>query len=103
MTSIGEYAFWDCKSLASVTIGNGVTSIDEWAFYYCSGLTSVTIPDSVTSIGDYAFSYCSGLKSITYIGTIADWKNIAKGGSWNYGVPTDCVIHCTDGDIKISD
>ena len=103
VTSIGESAFYGCRGLTSVTIGNGVTSIGESAFSYCSGLTSVTIGNSVTSIGKSAFSGCSGLKSIIYIGTIEDWKNIAKGGSWNYGVPTDCVIHCTDGDIKISD
>ena len=35
-----------------------VTSIGDYAFYECSGLTSVTIPNSVTSIGDYAFSDC---------------------------------------------
>ena len=32
-----------------------VTSIGEWAFYSCDALTSITIPNSVTSIGDYAF------------------------------------------------
>jgi hypothetical protein len=48
-----------------MTIGNGVTSIGDWAFYECSGLKSVTIPDSVTSIGEGAFAYCSGLTSVT--------------------------------------
>ena len=71
------------------------------AFYGCSGLTSVTIPDSVTSIGGSAFDGCSGLTSITYKGTIADWKNIAKGYNWEFNLPTTCVIHCTDGDIKL--
>lgn len=77
--------------------------IGERAFYNCSGLTSVTIGSSVTYIGEYAFGDCSGLKNITYTGTIANWKNIAKGGWWKDNVPTACLIHCTDGDIKISD
>lgn len=35
-----------------------VTSIGDYAFYGCSGLTSVTIPESVTSIGAYTFCLC---------------------------------------------
>jgi hypothetical protein len=65
VTSIGEYAFYDCRSLTSVTIPEGVTSIGEWAFRYCEGLTSITIPEGVTSIGVGAFSGCAGLTSIT--------------------------------------
>ena len=55
VTSIGEYAFYDCTSLTSVTIPDSVTSIGGSAFSGCTSLTSVTIPDSVTSIGSYAF------------------------------------------------
>ena len=65
VTSIGEEAFSDCKSLTSVTIPDSVTSIGLSAFYYCTSLTSVTIPDSVTSIGEKAFSGCKSLTSIT--------------------------------------
>ena len=100
--TIPAYTFEGCSGLTSVTIGNSVTSISEGAFSGCIGLTSVTIPNSVTSIGEWAFAYCSGLKNITYTGTIADWKNIAKGTDWNDNVSTDCIIHCTDGDIKLS-
>ena len=76
VTSIGNYAFYGCYGLTSVTIGNSVTSIGNNAFSGCSGLTSVTIPNSVTSIGDEAFANCLGLKSITLgnsVMSIGNW------------------------------
>ena len=65
VTSIGRYTFKSCTGLRSITIGNSVKSIDFNAFNGCTGLTSVIIPDSVTSIGDSAFGGCSSLQEIT--------------------------------------
>ncbi|MGN0468229.1 MAG: leucine-rich repeat protein [Acutalibacteraceae bacterium] len=65
VTSIGSYAFYSCNSLKSVTIGNGVTSIGYGAFEWCNNLEDVTIPDSVTYIGAYAFGWCYSLTNIT--------------------------------------
>ncbi|MDR0486798.1 MAG: leucine-rich repeat domain-containing protein, partial [Treponema sp.] len=76
-TSFGRWAFYDCSSLASVTIPNSVTYIEMDAFYGCASLASVIIPGSVTGIGMYAFEMCSSLasvtipNSVTYIGTKA--------------------------------
>ena len=64
VTSIGEYAFYECTSLTSLTIGNSVTSMGSCAFAKCTGLKSVEIPNSVTSIGLCAFDGCKGLKSV---------------------------------------
>ena len=65
ITRIGDYAFTQCPSLASVTIPEGVTSIGNHAFRNCSNLSSITIPEGVTSIGEYVFDGCSGLTSIS--------------------------------------
>ena len=66
VTSIGDEAFDGCTSLTSVTIGNGVKSIGYHAFDGCSSLTSITIPESVTSIGWGAFYGCTSLTSPVY-------------------------------------
>ena len=64
VTSIGDYAFVDCKSLTSVTISNSATSIGDYAFADCGSLTSIIIPNSVTSIGNSAFFGCESLTSV---------------------------------------
>ena len=65
VTSVGEYAFYNCTSFTSITIPDSVTSIGRSAFGDCISLTSITIPDSVTEIGMTAFSGCSNLTGIT--------------------------------------
>ena len=65
VTSIREGSFNRCSSLTGVTIPNGVTSIEKGAFIFCSTLAHVTIPDSLTSIGEYTFYECSSLTSVT--------------------------------------
>ncbi len=83
ITSIGNYVFYDCSSLTSVTIPNSVISIGSSAFEYCSGLTSVTIPNSVTSIGSSAFNDCSGLTSVTIPNSVTSIDSYAFSGCNN--------------------
>ncbi len=90
VTSIGNYAFYNCRNLASITIPESLISIGEYAFSgfgslasvvipekskltsignyafdKCYNLTSFIIPESITSISDYTFSDCESLTSIT--------------------------------------
>ena len=75
ITSISNFAFYNCTSLTSVDIGNSVTSIGDYAFSYCSSLTSVTIPESITYIENKAFYNCRSLNEITCISTTAPTLN----------------------------
>ena len=66
ITSIGTSAFYNCYSLASVTIPSSVTSIGNSVFYSCYSLASVAIPSGVTSIGVCAFQNCYSLANVTF-------------------------------------
>ena len=59
VTSIGDSAFWGCRSLSDIVIPSSVTSIGDCAFWDCSSLSDIIIPSSVTSIGDSAFEDCN--------------------------------------------
>jgi len=65
VATIGNYAFYSCSACKTFSIPEGVRSIGSAAFYYCTGLTSVSIPASVTSISDNAFYSCYALSSIS--------------------------------------
>ena len=52
---IGEYVFYACSSLTSITLPPLVTEIGNSAFYDCRGLTSLILPSGVTKIGNSAF------------------------------------------------
>jgi len=64
VTSIGEYAFYECSNLTSVNLPL-VTSISHYAFEGCIKLTTVDFP-SVTSISHYAFQYCTRLTTVDF-------------------------------------
>lgn len=65
VTNIGDYAFAECKELASITIPNSVIYIGKYAFSNCESLIMVNIPNSVGYIGDCAFEQCKALASIS--------------------------------------
>ncbi len=57
------YGFYDgvpwndnAADITEVIISDGITSIGDYAFSNCTSLASVSIPDRVTSIDYYAFS-----------------------------------------------
>ena len=59
--TIEKQAFFDAIDLAHVDLGKGVTSIGDTAFQQCRSLQGIVIPDSVTTIEQSAFSRCESL------------------------------------------
>jgi len=80
VTSIGDNTFGTCTSLASVTIPNSVTSIGFSSFNFCLSLVNISIPDSVTSIGDAAFNDCTSLTNIIIPNSVSTIGNNTFGG-----------------------
>lgn len=74
VTSVGNSAFYQSVSLASVIIPNSVKSIGQEAFNGCSSLSFINIPEQITAIQNNTFARCSSLSSITIP------KNVTKIG-----------------------
>ena len=80
VTAIGKSAFYECDSLTSVILPQGLISIDSRAFgIHDSPLTNIVIPDGVSEIGKYAFS---GIRHIEYHGN-ATWGTNTYWGAYS--------------------
>ena len=93
VTSIGDYAFYNCSSLTAITIpeNSQLTSIGNSAFCECISLATITIPENsqLTSIGSSAFHECSSLTSITLP------ESVTKiGSSAFYGCTGELTVNC---------
>jgi len=76
VTEIGNNAFIYCRNLTSVILSKNITKINDGTFFD-SGLTSLNIPSGVTSIGNDAFENCCALTNITLPNTITSIGNHA--------------------------
>lgn len=80
VTSIGGYAFYNCRNLTRVPLHKGVTDIQRYAFQNCSGFTEVTIPSGVTVIGYGAFSGCTKISRLTIPESVKEIDSYAFEG-----------------------
>lgn len=65
LKTIGDYAFAE-TAVKSVVLPNGVSTLGNYAFNKCVSLATVSLGNSLTAIGDYAFSDCKKLESVTF-------------------------------------
>lgn len=77
---IGDYAFYGCTGLSSVTLPETVTAINYYAFYRCTSLKQIDLPQSISNIGYCAFA-CSGLTSAEFRSNI----RYESQDMWAYG------------------
>lgn len=116
--SIGEYSFYDCDYLTSVSLeksnvtkissnafaGDGnlieillparLEEIGESTFWWCENLTSISIPSYIKVIGDNAFVGCLKLSDVYYGGSTEDWEEINIGTGNGYLVSATMHYNC---------
>ncbi len=71
LTAVGKKAFMDCEALKSISLGSiSDGMIHEQAFYNCQSLVSIVIPEGVTKIERSAFEACVSLKEFILPSTL---------------------------------
>ena len=64
VTTIGDWAFYNCHELTNITIPEGVTEIGHAAFYGCTYLTEITLPSTIQEVADNGFALCGKLQKM---------------------------------------
>lgn len=64
VSEIGAYAFYDCNSMKTINIPDGVENINDYTFFGCASLNKIDIPNTVVGIGAYAFYGCVVAKQL---------------------------------------
>lgn len=82
VASIGEFAFFGCSNLTSITIPSSVKTIYSYAFNDCRNLSSLTIDNGLTSIGISSFIDCKSLTEIVFPNTLV---SIGESAFWRCG------------------
>jgi hypothetical protein len=80
ISEMGDYQFYNCINLTSVTLSNAIQTISQNAFAGCTNLATVTMPASAKTIGQYAFANCSKLEAITIPASVETINNNAFDG-----------------------
>lgn len=81
--TIGSYAFNGCKSLTTISMSEGVAGISERTFDNCDALETIILPNAITTIPSYSISYCDNLKSVTFGSGLQKIENYALAGCSN--------------------
>ncbi|ABX42343.1 leucine-rich repeat protein [Lachnoclostridium phytofermentans] len=64
---VGQYTFYECMDLKTVTMNSGLEKIGSYCFY-STALETITIPESVKLVGASAFSEAKKLKKVNIKG-----------------------------------
>lgn len=77
ITAIGESAF-EASGLTTVTMPTQITTIGKYAFKECRTLQSVVIQEGVAAIEREAFYNCTSLETVEILNSLNDGTNIQR-------------------------
>lgn len=69
---IGQGAFSECASLATLSLSDNLTEIKDYTFYNCTSLFRVSMPANLVSVGRSAFYNCSTLSEINFSSSLVE-------------------------------
>ena len=70
---VGNYMFYNCKSLTTLKLPKTVKKIEQNAFYNCQSLKECTLPESLSEINDKAFAK-TNLSEVTFPASLTSIK-----------------------------
>ncbi len=87
--SVGEYAFYLCKKMHTLSIGDsnyaGIETINGHSFAYCGALAKIKLSPALSVIPSYGFYGCSSLRIIS----MGDTENVLPAtvtvGEYSFG------------------
>lgn len=95
--SVGDYAFYYCVNVSSITVPGSVRSLGEGAFGNCSSLTKAVLNEGLEEIGEYAFQSSSGIRDIIIPASV---KSVGKNG---LRLSSECRIRVLSTDTVWAD
>ena len=95
--SVGDYAFYYCVNVSSITVPGSVRSLGEGAFGNCSSLTKAVLKEGLEEIGEYAFQSSSGIRDIIIPASV---KSVGKNG---LRLSSECRIRVLSTDTVWAD
>lgn len=95
--SVGDYAFYYCVNVSSITVPGSVRSLGEGAFGNCSSLTKAVLNEGLEEIGEYAFQSSSGIRDIIIPASV---KSVGKNG---FRLSSECRIRVLSTDTIWAD
>ena len=84
LSGIGNYAFYNCTAMQSITLSNALDTIGNYAFAGCYNMTTVSMEmaSDITAIGTHAFEDCQALESFIVPINVTTIGDAAFKGCW---------------------